>query len=96
MRITNLLLVLVLLAPAAAGCGRTVSATIDDPTITTRVKVALLNDPVIRAERIEVNTFEGVVTLSGTVNSKQQEEKAISLARTIRGVKDVRSTLRVE
>ena len=77
-------------------CGRTVSGTVDDATITTRVKVALLNDEMVRAQQIEVKTFEGVVTLSGTVRSKQEEEKAISLARGIRGVKDVRSTLRIE
>ncbi|MBA3888721.1 MAG: BON domain-containing protein, partial [Acidobacteria bacterium] len=46
--------------------------------------------------RIDVDTFKGVVTLSGRVKSKEEEQKAIELARQIRGVTDVRSTLQIE
>jgi osmotically-inducible protein OsmY len=88
---------LLLLALTTAACGATMrSGPVDDATITTRVKTAFLNDPVIRAERIEVKTFKGVVTLSGRVSSKQEEEKAVAIARKIRGVTDVRSTLQIE
>jgi hyperosmotically inducible protein len=89
--------VLALLVPlAAAACGKSVGETIDDATITTRVKTALLNDPVVGGLRIDVDTFKGVVTLSGRVKSKEEEGKSIQLARATPGVVDVKSTLQVE
>jgi hyperosmotically inducible protein len=79
-----------------AACGKTVGETIDDATITTRVKTALLNDPEVGGLRIDVDTFKGVVTLSGRVKTKEEETKAITLARKISGVSDVKSTLQVQ
>ena len=73
-----------------------VSAPVDDATITTRVKTAFINDPVIGAAKIDVDTFKGVVTLSGRVKNKDEEAKAITLARSIRGVTDVKSSLQVQ
>lgn len=87
-----------LLAPvmtATVACGKTVGETIDDATITTRVKTALLNDPDVGGMRIDVDTTMGVVTLNGVVKSKDEEAKAIAVARKINGVKDVKSTLQV-
>ena len=95
-RITALLAALLLVLPLLAGCGKTVGDTIDDATITTRVKTAFINDPVVGALRIDVDTFKGVVTLSGRVKSKDEEAKAIALAKSITGVVDVKSTLQVE
>ena len=89
------LLALSLFVPLA-GCGKTVGETIDDATITTRVKTAFVNDPVVGALRIDVDTFKGLVTLSGRVKSKDEETKAIALARRIKGVTDVKSTLVIE
>lgn len=88
-------LALALMAPLT-GCGKTVGETIDDATITTRVKTAFVNDPVVGALRIDVDTFKGLVTLSGRVKSKEEEAKAIALARKIKGVTDVKSTLQIE
>jgi osmotically-inducible protein OsmY len=94
---TIVLLVVTLLAPVLlAGCGKTVGETIDDATITTRVKTSLLNDPDVGGLRIDVDTFKGVVTLSGRVKTKAEEAKAIALARKIDGVSDVKSTLQVQ
>lgn len=91
------LLALVLIAPLVlAACGKTVGEAIDDATITTRVKTSFINDPDIGGLRIDVDTFKGVVTLSGRVKSKEEEQKAIALARQIRGVSDVKSTLQIE
>jgi osmotically-inducible protein OsmY len=73
-----------------------VSGPVDDATITTRVKTAFLNDPVIGAEKIDVDTFKGVVTLSGHVKNKEQETKALAVARSIKGVTDVKSSLQVQ
>lgn len=95
-RIPAFFLALVLIAPFIAACGKTVGETIDDATITTRVKTAFINDPLVGAARIDVDTFKGVVTLSGRVKSKQEEEKAISLARGTKGVTEVKSTLQIQ
>lgn len=96
------LLVAAILVPLlAASCGpRRVSpaaqGAYDDATISTRVKTALLNDPEIGALKIDVNTVQGVVTLSGVARSRSEEEKAVQLAKRTPGVKDVKSALRVE
>jgi osmotically-inducible protein OsmY len=96
-RFTTLLLAFVLAAPLfVSACGTTVGETIDDATITTRVKTAFINDPAVGAMKIDVDTFKGVVTLSGAVKSKDEEAKAVALARTIKGVTDVKSTLKFQ
>lgn len=83
--------------PLAAACGpKTVRTTTDDASITARVKTVLLNDPQIAATRIDVTTTNGVVTISGTVRSPMEEARAVDLARQVGGVRDVKSTLRVE
>ena len=95
-RLTVAALLLALLAPLALGaCGKTVGETIDDATITTRVKTALLNDPLVGGLGIDVDTFKGAVQLSGRVKSKAEEAKAIELARRVNGVTDVKSSLQV-
>jgi hyperosmotically inducible periplasmic protein len=78
------------------GAAKPVSATLDDATITTRVKTALLNDPNVGAQQIDVNASAGVVTLSGVVKSQQEADRAVELARKIGGVQDVKSTLEVK
>lgn len=96
-RLTMFVLVMTLIAPLLlAACGKSVGDTIDDATITTRVKTALLNDPDVGVLRIDVDTFKGVVTLSGRVKTKEEEAKAIALARKISGVTDVKSTLQIQ
>src|SRR5438128_7854566 len=92
----SVVLALILAAPiAAVGCGKTVGETIDDTTITTRVKTAMLNDPSVGGLRIDVDTFKGVVTLSGRVKSEAERQQAISLAHRINGVVEVKDALQV-
>ena len=84
-----------------AGCGAATARTgvnraFDDATITTHVKTALINAPLDSIARIDVETRQGVVTLSGRVNSKEEEAKAIALARAVKGVTDVKSALQVQ
>ena len=63
---TILLLAITLIAPLLlSACGKSVGETIDDATITASVKTSLLNDPQVGGLRIDVDTFKGVVTLSG-------------------------------
>lgn len=85
-------LVLVLLL---SGCAAKNSATRDDASISTRVKIALLSDPQVGALRLDAKTFQGVVTLSGSVRSQADVDQAIAAARKIRGVRDVKSELRI-
>ena len=76
-------------------CGKTIGETIDDATVTTRVKTALINAPNVGALAIDVDTFKGVVTLSGRVKSQDEAAKAVEVARTVGGVKEVKSALQV-
>jgi osmotically-inducible protein OsmY len=86
----------ILLVLLLAGCGATTSRTHDDLTTSTQVKIALVSDAQVGGLRLEVKTFQGVVTLSGTVRSAADEQHAIALAKRIQGVRDVRSQLKVE
>ncbi|HXK33061.1 MAG TPA: BON domain-containing protein [Dehalococcoidia bacterium] len=90
-----LALAVVLSAWLAAGCGKTVGETIDDATITTRVKTAMLNDEQVGGLRIDVDTFKGVVTLSGRVKSQAERQRALQLARNVEGVVEVKDALQV-
>ena len=83
------------LAIGVTGCGRTVGETFDDTTITTRVKTAMLNDPAVGGLRIDVDTFKGVVTLSGGVKSQAEKDQAVALARQIDGVVEVKDALQI-
>ena len=65
-------------------------------TTTTRVKIALLSDARVGALRLDVKTFQGVVTLGGTVRAGADAQHAIAIARRVSGVRDVKSDLKVE
>jgi len=66
---------------------------IDDSVITTTVKAAILNDPLLHASHIEVTTDKGVVKLSGTVDSEPNISKAIEVAKRQKNVLSVESSL---
>ena len=68
---------------------------IDDSVLTSKVKVALIDDPVTKAGQINVETYRGVVQLGGFVDDARQKEQATRVARSITGVKEVRNDLRV-
>ena len=68
---------------------------IDDSVITMKVKTALLNDPLLNASQIEVITVNGVVKLSGTVDSRQSIDRAVELAKNQKNVKSVATDLSV-
>jgi len=88
-------LALLVLPLTFAACGKSVGETIDDATISARVKTALLNDPQVGGMKIDVDTTQGVVTMSGIVKSQTEADRAVQLARQANGVKDVKSTLQV-
>ena len=67
---------------------------IDDATITTHVKSRLAADPDVAAHNIDVDTNEGVVTLSGRVDDGSERAEAEKLARETKGVKRVVNNLK--
>jgi len=69
---------------------------IDDTVITGKVKAAILGEPTLSAAEINVETFKGVVQLSGFVSSAADIDAAIRLARTVSGVKDVKNGMNVK
>jgi osmotically-inducible protein OsmY len=69
---------------------------IDDTVITVKVKAAIFNDPDLKSAEINVETFKGVVQLSGFVRSEQDIRKAVALAKDIKGVKSVRNDMYVK
>jgi len=69
---------------------------IDDSTITTKVKSAILNDPILKVFQINVETFKGEVQLSGFVDSAQHVKRAGEVARGVGGVKSVKNNLIVK
>jgi hyperosmotically inducible protein len=91
----SLVLALALATPPTVACGKTVGETVDDTTTTTRVKTSLLNDQQVGGLRIDVDTFKGVVTLSGRVKSQAEKDRAVMLARQTEGVTEVKDALQI-
>jgi len=69
---------------------------IDDSVITTKVKAAILDEPTLKVFEINVETFKGVVQLSGFVSSQAAVGKASEVARGVRGVKSVKNDIRLK
>ncbi len=74
---------------------RSVGTQTDDATITAKVKMALVKDPVTKARKIDVDTVNGVVTLTGMVETEAEKKRAEEVARKVPGVRAVRNNLRV-
>ncbi|MBL8416415.1 MAG: BON domain-containing protein [Propionivibrio sp.] len=85
----------------AVGCASTskqegTGEYVDDSVITTKVKAAVLNEPTLKSAEINVETFKGVVQLSGFVSSQAAANKAVEVARSVSGVKSVRNDMRMK
>jgi osmotically-inducible protein OsmY len=94
-------LVCMALVVAFVGCASTPTREssgqyIDDSVITTKVKAAIVDDPSLKVFQIGVETFKGVVQLSGFVDSSQAVNKAGEIAAGVGGVKSVRNNLVVK
>lgn len=68
----------------------------DDTLITTKVKAAILDEKELKSAEVNVETFKGVVQLSGFVNSQSDINRAANVARNIKGVKSVKNDMRVK
>lgn len=69
---------------------------VDDAVITTKVKAAILNEPALKSLEINVDTFKGIVQLSGFVSSAAAENNAVEVARRVKGVKSVKDDMQVK
>lgn len=97
-KITRCLLLAALLGLTACASTPNSESTgefIDSSMITAKIKSRLIDDPVTGVLRIKVNTFKGVVQLSGFVNSKNEKKRAEEIAYSVSGVKKVENALLV-
>lgn len=69
---------------------------IDDTAITAKVKAALVADKEVSAMSVNVETFRGVVQLSGFADNSAEISKAVRVTRGVKGVKSVKNDLRVK
>jgi len=69
---------------------------VGDSAITTKVKAAILKEPTLKVAEINVETFKGVVQLSGFVSSQTAINKAVEIARGVSGVTSVRNDMRLK
>jgi hyperosmotically inducible protein len=89
------------LALTAVGCASTPQTEgtgeyVDDSVITGKVKAAILNEPSLKVAEINVETFKGVVQLSGFVSSQAAITKAVEVTRGVGGVKSVKNDMRIK
>lgn len=91
---------LMLLMGVLAGCqsmtGQTAGEYIDDSSLTTAVKAKLTNQQVSSLTRVEVETVNGKVHLTGVVKSAADKAEAARLAKSVKGVKEVDNDLMVQ
>jgi len=64
---------------------------IDDSVITGKVKAAFAADPTVKATQVQVETFKGTVQLSGFVDSRESAQRAVEIARSVKGVQAVKN-----
>ncbi len=89
-----------LLGAALVGCTSTptqqsAGEAIDDGVVTAKVKAALIEDPMTKAHRIDVETFKGTVQLSGFVETDEARTRALQVTKGIAGVKRVKDAMEV-
>jgi hyperosmotically inducible protein len=83
-------------AETATADNKSAGEAVDDTVTTTKVKTALLADSDIKGLQINVDTSNGVVTLSGAVDNQTQIDRAGKLAADVQGVKSVTNNLTIK
>ena len=91
-----LMLIATFVACASTRTQESAGEYVDDSVITTKVKAELAGDDFLKSFQISVETFKGVVQLSGFVNSQQAADKAGQIARSVNGVTSVKNNLVVK
>lgn len=88
-------------ATLATGCASTPTREstgeyVDDAAITAKVKAAFVKDKLVEAGDVSVETFKGVVQLSGFVDTAEQKARAGQIAAGVNGVRDVSNHIAVK
>jgi hyperosmotically inducible protein len=82
-----------------SGCtavtGETLGQNIDDTTLTTTIKTKLSADRLVNLTRIDMDTYNGVVSLNGIVSTPEEKQCAEEIARSVNGVKKVVNNLQI-
>ena len=94
-------LIAALMLTTVVGCAGTTKQEstgeyVDDTVITTSVKAAILKEPTLKVSEINVETFKGVVQLSGFVAAQDSIATASTVARGVKGVKSVKNDIRLK
>ncbi len=90
-----------LLMSVVVGCASTptkqgTGGYVDDSVITTKVKAAIFNEPTLKSAEVNVETFKGVVQLSGFVSTQANIHKAVEVTRHVAGVTSVKNDMRLK
>lgn len=85
-----------ILGCAATSKSESTGEYVDDTAITAKVKTAILKEPGLKSAEINVETFKGVVQLSGFVSSQANANDAVVVARSVKGVVSVKNDMRVK
>ena len=91
-----LMLIATFVACASTRTHESAGEYVDDSVITTKVKSLLAADDFLKSFQISVETYRGIVQLSGFVDSQQAVDKAGKIVMTVKGVKDVKNNLVVK
>jgi osmotically-inducible protein OsmY len=97
--LTTLLSTVVLMTTLGCASTRTQEGTgeyVDDSVITTKVKAAIFNEPGLNVSEVKVETFKGVVQLSGFVSSRDDIKDAVRVAMAVSGVKAVSDEMQLK
>ena len=91
----------VLAVAGLMGCAATTKSEstgqyVDDTAITAKVKTAIFEQPTLKSAEINVETFKGVVQLSGFVRSQDNVNTAIMTAKNVHGVTSVKNDMRLK
>lgn len=91
-----LIVMAIMLGCAGDRTTRSTGQAIDDSAITTKVKSALIADPEVKGTQMQVEVYRGVVQLSGFVDRPADAQRAVAVAQSVGGVKEVQNNLRVK
>src|ERR1700742_4744838 len=95
------MLVAAMVLTATLGCASTrhhegTGEYVDDSVITTKVKAAIFNEPGLKSSEVKVQTFKGVVQLSGFVSSRNDMKNSVRVATAVDGVKAVSDQMQLK
>ena len=74
---------------------RTAGTMLDDSSISASIKMELLKDPLVKGRRVDVNTLDGHVILSGVLESELQADRAVEIVNQFEGVKSVKNNFQI-